>query len=648
MTKLSKIKWFYFRWLSMDHPKEEIYRIKQFFQTFLWDKIRTVNPYLNSFIWNFNSKKYYSKKYLSDYFFNSDFDYNKFNVYELSIPNILNVDDWRKDYKYSKTSDIIHISKIYAQDFDKFGDIRYVYSLSRLHHFPFLSLKAIADNDYILISKLLDQIVDWNSQNPYLNSINWKSGIEVGIRAINLLYARRVLSLMEDDDSVKICSIIDDLMEYHFYFLIKHLSLFSSANNHLLFELLGIFFISSHYQFNDSKVWQDKSYGMLNSELLIQSFEDGFSKEQASHYHAEVMNIFSMVFSYAKMSGLSIPNLSLARLNSMNKALSLLRRGNKKHLIPIGDNDEGQILFPYFYPNFNLYDSLNFDINLINSNSNSIAGSDLRNYLIWGSFIQSNNEILPNSLNKINFFKDSGYLFINDSNISSLFDFGSLGFGHLAAHGHSDVLQFVLYVDDQAFFIDPGTFQYHERFSKLRNYFRGSSAHNTVSISGYDQGKSGGRMIWNVKPNVKLINFYENEQSVNCTASHDGFLKQGLGLIHTRSFSYYFNDHTFIIEDLLKSKINVDCNLFFHINPEIEIILGGSFFKLVGINSTLIMENELFHKAELIKGDSNIPLGWSSKKFDSIEECTVIKFPINFENDCKVATKIKIIKNSND
>lgn len=650
MAKIAKIKWFYLRWLSMNHPQEDFYRVRQFIQSFILDKFNLTTPYLNSFFWKFDSCSVYNNNSLSQLNFKDNFDFNEFTIYELNIENVLEIDNWRKDYKNSISSNKLHVSKIYPQDFSKFGDIRYVYSLSRFHHFPFLALKSFVQNDNNLASKLFKQILEWESQNPFLNSINWKSGIEVGIRSVNLIYTRRIFSLMDQESANEVCSKIDSLLEFHFYFLVNHLSLYSSANNHLLFELLGIFLITSHYNFKGSLKWRNKSYSMLNSELFIQTFQDGFSKEQASHYHAEVLNIYSLVFAQAKISNLPIPELSIIRLNSMKHALTVLRRGNSKHLIPIGDNDEGQILFPYFDPNFNLYDSLDFDVNLINSNSFSVAGSDFRNFLIWGSFVGDNNEILPNTLKKLDFFKDSGYLFVNDKNVSVVFDFGSLGFGQLAAHGHSDILQFILYVDDQAFFVDPGTFQYHERFSKLRNYFRGSSAHNTVSISGYDQGKSGGRMLWNIKPNVEFLEYQEGDHYVNCTGSHDGFLKQGLGLTHTRKFSYNFENQLINLDDLLllNKKKTITCNLNFHIHPDINVINEGDYFRLVGKKSSVILENDHIRNAKLISGNHQIPLGLYSSSFDSIKDCTVINIPISIDDNISIQTKIKLVKNIND
>ena len=60
---------------------------------------------------------------------------------------------------------------------------------------------------------------------------------------------------------------------------------------------------------------------------------------------------------------------------------------------------------------------------------------------------------------------------------------GPLGFTSIAAHGHADALAMVLSIGGDELFIDPGTYAYHTE-QKWRDYFKGTSAHNTVRIDG--------------------------------------------------------------------------------------------------------------------------------------------------------------------
>jgi len=74
-------------------------------------------------------------------------------------------------------------------------------------------------------------------------------------------------------------------------------------------------------------------------------------------------------------------------------------------------------------------------------------------------------------------------------------DVGPLGYLSIAAHGHADALAFTLAVSGKEILIDPGTYAYHTQ-KKWRDYFRGTSAHNTVRVDGMDQSVIGGNFMW--------------------------------------------------------------------------------------------------------------------------------------------------------
>ena len=65
-------------------------------------------------------------------------------------------------------------------------------------------------------------------------------------------------------------------------------------------------------------------------------------------------------------------------------------------------------------------------------------------------------------------------------------DCGPFGYGG-AGHSHSDTLSIVLEARGQSILLDPGTYAYMSDPVE-RNWFRGSSAHNTVRVNGRDQG----------------------------------------------------------------------------------------------------------------------------------------------------------------
>lgn len=629
----------------MEHPAEDIYRLKQFYQSNFADLFLSKKK-PEVFKWKKNPVKYdegFFKKNISP-----DFDFKTFKFYAVTIKDVTTINNWRKDFKNNIISPVKPINKINNQNFEKSGDIRYVATISRLHHIPMILAAGLSGNIEDAASIVTKQLHEWKSQNPFLKSINWKNGLEAGVRITNLIYARKIFSLYSIGSAKESFKIIDELAYYHFYFLINHLSLYSSANNHLLFELMGIFIIASNYDFNESEYWKRKSFNWLLKELLKQTHNDGFTKEQSSHYHAEVMNIYALVFAEAQKNGIQIPETATDRFNKMGEALFYLL-SNEEELMSIGDSDEGQILFPYFNKNFSLKNSLLKDVYILTNKSffkNKIAAGyfDLRNYIIWEKEFNNHSEEIYYKP-KQQFFKDSGYLFLSFSPVKILFDVGDIGLGKLAAHGHADALQVLLSINNEPFLVDSGTYQYHSKFDKWRFYFRSTLAHNTISVNKASQAKDGGRMIWNTKPEVHVENYENKNGVVTCTAFHDGFIKQGIGVKHTRTITYYKNEQKLIIEDNLSGKKKFTVYFSLHFAPHLHVEYKNDTVILNGRTAGIQLKNPLFNSARLLKGNKENLGGWYSPSFDVLKPTTTLRLQTEVNNEINLITESIITAN---
>ena len=65
-----------------------------------------------------------------------------------------------------------------------------------------------------------------------------------------------------------------------------------------------------------------------------------------------------------------------------------------------------------------------------------------------------------------------------------IFDCGPLGDG---GHGHYDLLSFEAHANGRPLVLDPGRGSYSEAPPNRRRWFRGTAAHNTVTVDGLDQ-----------------------------------------------------------------------------------------------------------------------------------------------------------------
>jgi uncharacterized heparinase superfamily protein len=81
-------------------------------------------------------------------------------------------------------------------------------------------------------------------------------------------------------------------------------------------------------------------------------------------------------------------------------------------------------------------------------------------------------------------FPDGGYHFQRCGGRYLAFDCGPLGDG---GHGHYDLLNVEAWAGARPLVLDPGRFTYAEGEPNWRHWFRGTAAHNTVTVDGRDQ-----------------------------------------------------------------------------------------------------------------------------------------------------------------
>ena len=91
--------------------------------------------------------------------------------------------------------------------------------------------------------------------------------------------------------------------------------------------------------------------------------------------------------------------------------------------------------------------------------------------------------------NNTHCFKEGGFLVLrNETPARSLvMKYGNFAPKSLPAHSHCDIGSFELVIEDQPFIVDSGTGDYET--SIVREYFRGSGAHNTLWVPGSDQAE---------------------------------------------------------------------------------------------------------------------------------------------------------------
>ena len=178
-------------------------------------------------------------------------------------------------------------------------------------------------------------------------------------------------------------------------------------------------------------------------------------------------------------------------------------------------------------------------------------------------------------------FPDAGLARVrtHDGSVGLLMDFGPLGLGSTAAHGHADALSLWLSIDDEYFLVDAGTYAYHSH-PEWRTFFRSTAAHNTACLDGFNQSEMAGRFLWSSKANARLLRFEDNSGQVTIEGEHDGYLHLPDPVSHRRNVSFDRTTGNISIEDSFRCAARHEVELFFHMHEDATVSLVSAMVRL--------------------------------------------------------------------
>ena len=364
--------------------------------------------------------------------------------------------------------------------------------MSRFHHLPLLALAYRVLRDPLYRQEVFEQLASWLAANPYPKGIHWISGIELGIRLVNVVYTLMLLG--PDGFSAHERRIIVDFVRLHGRHLHRYPSKYSSCTNHALAEALGLYVAGAVFPgIPEAAGWKRQGRRTLEEQVLRQIQADGSSFEYSVPYLAFAVEHFLLYLLWARRWGDSPGRQIEARLCAALELLSSLT-DSRGQLPLLGDGDDGCVLELLHEPHLNHLSLLNTGAVLFHRPQwlSHGAAYDLKTYCLLGEgsydrWRRLKDFAVPRRP-EARHFKDSGWVVVRDPRRTTLFVGNSspLGLRPLAGHGHADALSFWLSVRGRPILVDPGTYLYHDG-GPWRRYFRGTAAHNTLRVDGQDQ-----------------------------------------------------------------------------------------------------------------------------------------------------------------
>ena len=104
-----------------------------------------------------------------------------------------------------------------------------------------------------------------------------------------------------------------------------------------------------------------------------------------------------------------------------------------------------------------------------------------------------------------------------------------------------------------------------------RAYFRGTAAHRTARVDGFDQSTAAGRFLWTSKANVQVMEWFDSEDIARIQAQHDGYLRLSDPVLHQRTTTFNKASGIILVEDSFIWKDKHDVEIHWHLSEQVML-----------------------------------------------------------------------------
>lgn len=497
--------------------------------------------------------------------------------------------DWHYEPVSGKHIPLKHWKQYDELDAEETGDKKIIWELNRHQHFFTLGVAYLHSKDEIFADTFVQHLESWMEQNPPGLGINWVSSLEVSFRAMSWIWA---FQFFKDSPSFtpEVLQKALKFLHVHGRHLEKYLSTYYSPNTHLTGEALGLYYLGTQLPFfKRSDYWRRLGEEILLAELDRQILPDGVYFEQSTWYQRYTVDFYIHFLLLKTLNGEKTKpeldeKLSVKTQQLIDFMMYVTRPDGTTPII--GDDDGGKMLPHSSVKSNDFRGILSTGAVVFGRGDYKFVAGDVAEETLWllgfegVKTFETLREFRPAKTSKS--FQSGGYFVMRDGWDSTdnflLIDGGNLG-SLSGGHSHADNLSIDLAAGGRTILVDPGTYTYHES-KELRDYFRSTSAHNTVCMNQESSSEPGGKFSWQTTAQSKVNSWISQDRFDFFEGSHDGYTRFEQPATHNRSILFLKNDY-WIMRDYVETKGENEYGLNFHFNvetnPEIEGAENGSF-----------------------------------------------------------------------
>jgi len=442
------------------------------------------------------------------------------------------------------------------------GNVDWTWDLNRHPYFNTLGKAYWYTGDEKYAEKFVELLLDWINKNPAgVNKPNWESVLEIAARLNNWIWAYHFFLHAEAFNQEAYIAFLRGLLT-----LARHLAArleYHATNNHLFLEAKALAFCGLLFpEFKEAKKWRETGLRILWEQVEKQVCPDGVHAERSILYHRAVTSELLEMAVLLDNNGLPIPERVINRLEKMIEFdLNITKPDGTIPLLGDSALTDNYVRFSGRCGRGVLFDRL------------SLAGNGLGEEMVWllGGRGSSSSVTREEATVKLTSkpFAEGGYFVMRggegERTLYLVFDCGPFGYEPVPGHGHADALSFDLYAYGRTLITDCGAYSYYLG-EDWRNYFRGTSAHNTIVVDGQDQSILMG--YWHVHrmAQATLHEWVSNEYFDFVDGSHDGYHRLTKPVTHRRSILFVKPEYWIVI-DLLAGQGVHTLEQYFHLMP---------------------------------------------------------------------------------
>lgn len=513
-------------------------------------------------------------------------------------------------------------------------DPKVCHELSRHGHLTRLASAYALFGDERYARECVAQMTSWIEQNPVGRGIHWQSSLEIALRALAwmpaLLLLRTSAALTEDVARVLVESLVEQIVHVH-----RYPSIYSSPNTHLIGEATALFVAGCFWRgLAPAAAWKAAGAALLEREAERQVGRDGVYGEPSTYYHAYTLDFYLLATAAARRAGHDLADRVRGTVERMAEALAAV--SGPEGALPLMGDDDGGTAFPMAGAHYgDVRDLLSAAALACERPSLFDEAAVQRGLWLFGptavdDMVRSSRAhsavALPTQFPQAGLFTQSMPTPQGPSRL--LFDAGGMGIG-AGGHAHADALHIVWNVAGRPILVDPGTSVYN-RAPEWRTYFRGTRAHNTVTVDGADQSVPWGTFSWGHRAHAAAQDPVTRAWCQYAGGTHDGYRRLPGGVRHRRHVLAVEADY-WLIADVLEGVGRHRCLWTYHFAPDLEVSVGQSESVVRAragegdVQTVLALVTSTPSDARLVSGQLAPIQGWVSGRYGERRPAPVLE-----------------------